>query len=185
MQHISATHPSRIISFCPKCGASDFTFDSEKAFNCGSCGFRYYINPAPAVAAILQAPDGRIVLTRRKFDPGAGKFDLPGGFVDMMEPAENAVRREILEELGVTVTSMKFLASFPNEYAFRGISYFTCDLAFVCETSGLSKMQPSDDVDEAVLVSPYEIDYNSISFPSVISILKTYIETLDHKKGRS
>jgi NAD+ diphosphatase len=179
MLDFNATHPSKIMSFCPKCGSNKYVYDNIKAFNCAACGFKYYINPAPAVAVILCASDGKIVLTRRKFDPQAGTFDLPGGFVDMMESAEKAVRREVFEELGVRVGAMQFLASFPNEYVFKGISYFTCDLAFVCPMDDLSSLNPSDDVEDAVLIDPREIDFETISFPSVVNILHSYIETIN------
>src|SRR5208337_1820480 len=93
------THPSQIFQYCPRCGKKGFAFDGEKAFNCPVCQFRYYINACSAVAAILVQPDGSIILTRRKFEPRQGFLDLPGGFVDPNERAEDAVRREILEEL--------------------------------------------------------------------------------------
>jgi ADP-ribose pyrophosphatase YjhB (NUDIX family) len=178
MEQISVTHPSKIFSYCPRCGQKGFLFDGVKAHNCSSCNFKLYINAATAIAAILVAPDGTIVLTRRKNEPRAGTFDLPGGFVDKMERAEEAVRREIYEELGVVVSSMQYLTSYANEYVYRGISYFTCDLAFVCPVSDLSALHPSDDVSEAIVVKPHEIDFNTISFPSIVSILNTYISNL-------
>jgi NAD+ diphosphatase len=174
MQEFSETHPSRLFSYCPRCGYQGFSFDQVKSFLCSACGFKYYINTAAAVAVILEAPDGKIILARRKFEPRAGYFDLPGGFVDTMERAEEAVKREVFEELGILVDKVRFLASFPNEYVYKGISYFTCDLAFVCPVDDLSKLKPADDVAEALLVHPREIDYTAISFPSIINILKAY-----------
>ncbi len=176
MHPLSETHPSKIFSFCPHCGNKEFTFDSIKSFTCPVCGFRYYINAATAVAAILVAPDGKIVLARRKNEPRAGTFDLPGGFVDTMERAEDAVKREVQEELGITVDTMQFLTSYANEYVYKGISYYTCDLAFVCPVTDLSAMKPSDDVSEAILIHHQDIDFNTISFMSVLNILKAYIK---------
>jgi ADP-ribose pyrophosphatase len=178
MTTASHTHPAKIFNFCPKCGSAGFTFDNQKKFLCPVCQFTYYINAATAVAAILQAPDGRIVMTRRKFEPRVGYLDLPGGFVDPMERAEDALKREIMEELGVQVSEMMFLASFPNEYVYKNISYFTTDLAFVCPMTNLSSLKPNDDVAEAALIHPKEIDFDTISFPSIIHILKTYITKL-------
>jgi ADP-ribose pyrophosphatase YjhB (NUDIX family) len=169
------THPSFIFSFCPKCGHHGFVFDGVKAFTCEKCGFRYYINAATAVAAVLQLPDQRIILTKRKFEPRIGTFDLPGGFVDINERVEDAVKREIREELGIEVKNPAFLASFPNEYVYRGISYFTCDLAFVCPVDDISNLKAADDVAEAIVIHPNDIDFNTISFPSIVHILKTYM----------
>ena len=175
MNTFSSTHPFNIFSYCPKCGQQGFEPDSIKKFTCKACGFNYYVNAATAVAVILEGPDGRIVLARRKFEPRAGYYDLPGGFVDTMERVEDAVKREVFEELGISVDKMTFLASFPNEYVFKGISYYTCDLAFVCPVSDLSALKPADDVAEAMTIYPGDIDFNMISFPSIINILKTYM----------
>jgi NAD+ diphosphatase len=139
------------------------------------CNFKFYTNAATAVAAILEAPDGRIALTKRKFEPRAGFHDLPGGFVDCMERVEDALRREVFEEVGVLAGDMKFLASFPNEYVFEGISYFTCDVAFVCPMNDLSNLKPADDVADVLVIDPGDIDFNIISFPSIINILKCYM----------
>jgi NAD+ diphosphatase len=174
MNYLSNTHPSRIFSFCPKCSHKDFKFENAKYFKCGKCGFQFYINAASAVAAILVADNGKIILARRKNEPCAGKFDLPGGFVDIMERVEDAVKREVFEELGIKVSDMQFFTSFPNEYEYKGISYFTCDMAFICPVTDLSELKASDDVAEAILIDPKNIDFSVISFPSVINILKAY-----------
>jgi NAD+ diphosphatase len=171
---ISETHPSHIFTYCPRCGNKGFTFDHVKVFQCNACDFRFYINAAAAVAAIVQLPDNRIILTRRKFEPRMGTFDLPGGFVDPMERVEDAVKREVLEELGIEITISRFLASFPNEYIYKHISYFTCDMAFVCHAVDISNLKAADDVEEAIIIHPNDIDYSTISFPSIVHILKAY-----------
>jgi NAD+ diphosphatase len=179
MQKFSKTHPANVFSYCPRCGQPGFKFDNIKKFICSSCNLKFYINAAPAVAAILEAPDGKIVLTKRKFDPRSGFYDLPGGFVDNMESSEDAIRREVLEELGVSIGDMKFLASFPNEYIFEGISYFTCDVAFICPMNDLSNLKPADDVAEVLVIDPKDINFDIISFPSIINILKCYFINAD------
>lgn len=171
----SNTHPSRLFNYCPKCGSADLSFNGEKVFQCAACGLNYYINPAPAVAVILVFPDGKIVLTRRRHDPRQGTFDLPGGFVEINESIENTVSREIFEELRVSVKEMKYMGSFPNEYVYKGVSYFTCDLAFVCPIPEGTELHPADDVSEALIIQPKDIDYQQISFPSIVNILQLYI----------
>jgi ADP-ribose pyrophosphatase YjhB (NUDIX family) len=175
MQLFSETHLSKIFAYCPKCGSKDLSFNGVKVLMCSTCGLNYYINPAPAVAVILKYPDGSIVLTRRKHDPRQGTFDLPGGFVEINERVEEAVRREIFEELSVTVTQMDFLGSFPNEYVYKSVSYFTCDMAFVCPIPEGTTLHPSDDVSEALMIRPNDIDHQQISFPSISNIIRLYI----------
>ena len=58
-------------------------------------------------AAIVQ--DGRLLLVRRLRKPEAGCWGLPGGKVDWLEPVEQAVRREIEEELAIRLTSLSLL----------------------------------------------------------------------------
>ena len=58
-------------------------------------------------AAIVQ--DGRLLLVRRLREPEAGCWGLPGGKVDWLEPVEQAVRREIEEELAIRLTSLTLL----------------------------------------------------------------------------
>jgi ADP-ribose pyrophosphatase YjhB (NUDIX family) len=47
--------------------------------------------------------DGQVILMRRGFDPGAGLWTFPGGFVELGESVPDAARREATEEIGVTV----------------------------------------------------------------------------------
>lgn len=47
--------------------------------------------------------DGRLLLVQRRTTPEAGCWGLPGGKVDLFEPAADAVRREIAEEVGIAI----------------------------------------------------------------------------------
>ncbi len=53
--------------------------------------------------------DGRILLLQRRRPPEAGCWGLPGGKVDWLEPVETAVKREIAEELGITLGALTLL----------------------------------------------------------------------------
>jgi hypothetical protein len=84
-----------------------------------------------------------------------------------------------MEELGITVKSLQYIGSSPNEYIFKGLSYFTCDMGFLCESDTLSQMLPADDVSEAFLMRPEDIDSNEIGFPSMERILGIYMSLKD------
>jgi len=53
--------------------------------------------------------DGRLLLIRRARPPEAGTWSLPGGKVDLWEPVEAAVRREVAEEVGLVLGEMRLL----------------------------------------------------------------------------
>lgn len=54
----------------------------------------------------------QVLLIERGHDPFAGRWALPGGFVDQNEAPEDAARRELLEETGVTVDRLIPVAAF-------------------------------------------------------------------------
>ncbi|MBI8696859.1 NUDIX domain-containing protein [Pseudomonas aeruginosa] len=58
-------------------------------------------------AALIK--DDKILLLQRRRDPEAGHWGMPGGKVEWMEPIEHAVRREILEEIGVTLEDISLV----------------------------------------------------------------------------
>jgi NAD+ diphosphatase len=172
------TRPKNVIKYCLKCGSNEFTHDGNRLFHCQNCGFDFYINSSAAVAAVIVDEKGRILLTIRAFEPMKGYLDLPGGFVDPMESAENAVIREIKEELNLDVTSLKFLASFPSEYIFSGYSVYTTDLGFVAEVENFDSIKSNDDVAGFVFEHPDDIDYEKISSKSIESIIKYYHQSI-------
>jgi ADP-ribose pyrophosphatase YjhB (NUDIX family) len=89
--------------FCPRC-ASAISKDAPRSLRCPSCGFIMFFNPKPVAAAIPRDLDGNVVLLRRGFDPSAGLWTFPGGFVDLGESVADAAVRETREEIGVDAT---------------------------------------------------------------------------------
>ena len=74
-------------NYCPRCGKQKLQTNDKKSFVCLSCDFIYYHSSAVAVSAIIEC-DGKIILTRRAYEPMKGLLALPGGFVDYEENLE-------------------------------------------------------------------------------------------------
>jgi len=162
--------------FCPKCGSSFFhSRDKGRSYQCDTCHFHYFINNSAAVACLIFNSSGDLLLTRRAFEPNKGMLDLPGGFVEPLETVEEAVVREIKEELNVHVIHMTYLVSFPNLYPFSNFEVPTVDLAFVCETSSLSQLCPGDDVAAVEFVHPAKINLTGMCSDSMKQIIQFYL----------
>ncbi len=173
MQH---THPLEILKYCPKCGSSPFDVSGERSLKCNSCGFHFFINSSAAVAALVSDGNGKLMLVNRGVEPNYGKLDLPGGFVDPGESAENAVKRELYEELGMKTVSVKYLGSAPNEYVFSEYSVFTLDLAFEVVPESIIGLKPMDDILEYRFYSEEEIDYKNIPAPSIRRFVQEFFK---------
>ena len=170
------THPLNVLKFCPKCGSSSFKASGERSVKCSSCGFHLYINSSAAVAALVTDKSGKLMLVTRGIEPDYGKLDLPGGFIDPGENAEDAVRRELFEELGMKIKSMKYISSAPNEYIFSGFSVFTLDLVFEVVPESLTGLKPMDDILDYKFYTREEIDYNDIPGSSIRKFVKDFFE---------
>ncbi len=168
--------PQDVFQFCPRCGARCAAELPAQPFQCGPCGFHYYFNPCLAVAAILLGPDDRALFIRRAHEPAKGRLAVPGGFVDIGETAEAAMRREIKEEVNLEVGPLEFLVTATNEYDFRGIVYPVLDIAFVCRALSLDGIAALDGVEAYCWVDPMAVNLDEIAFPSIRAALAAYAQ---------
>ncbi|MFR9650172.1 MAG: NUDIX domain-containing protein [Rikenellaceae bacterium] len=162
---------------CPKCGG-EFIDNNVKSKRCEECGFVYYFNPSAAVAAIIRDDSGKILVSTRAHDPAKGTLDLPGGFVDSYESAEQSVVREVMEECSVEVTEIKYLFSLPNIYNYSRFNVHTLDLFFECRVADLSPLKAADDVASLQLIAPEDIDTAQFGLDSVRSAMERYLSEL-------
>ncbi len=138
-------HPLDQFHFCPLCGSSHFNVNDEKSKRCADCGFTYYLNPSAANVAIILNDRRELLVAVRDREPAKGTLDLPGGFADMGETIEEGVCREVKEETGLTVISLRYLFSRPNRYVFSGFPVPTLDTFFRCEVDHAEQAEAHDD----------------------------------------
>lgn len=173
---MNKTHPLKVLRFCPKCGSSHFKKSDTKSLKCGRCGFHLFFNSSAAVAGLIADSNGKLMLVKRGIEPNYGKYDLPGGFVDPGETAEQAIIRELFEELGLKVKKLQYLESATNEYIYSGFSVFTLDLAFRVYPETLSNLKPMDDILDYDFLHVNDIDFNNIPAPSIKQFVKKFFE---------
>ncbi len=166
---------NNFFKYCPGCGQSTIKRVEDKRFYCDSCKFVYYHNVAAAVAGIIETDEG-ILFTVRKHAPCLGKLDLPGGFVDYHETAEDGLKREIKEELNIELSQLKYLCTtYNNQYLYKSINYHTLDLIFICHAKSLDNIIPQDDIMDYHFVKRCQINFDMISFDSIRDAVQTYL----------
>jgi NAD+ diphosphatase len=156
-----------LFRFCPVCGSIHFENHNVKSKRCGGCGFVMYINPAAAVAAFVLNNRGEILVCERAKEPHRGTLDLPGGFVDELETAEQAVVRELKEELQLEAAKPGYLFSLPNEYLYSGWTLPTLDMFYLVQTNGDEQLVASDDVASCYYISPEKLDPAGFGLSSI------------------
>ena len=134
--------------YCLMCGTKLFSKipkqESIKRLVCPACGFIFYNNPKPTAVAIIQR-DGKVLLTKRKYDPYQGYWDLPGGFMEPGETVEKALKREIWEETALEVNNLRYYCSYPNNYVYGTFESTVIGIFFLAEIES-GKAKAGDDV---------------------------------------
>jgi 8-oxo-dGTP diphosphatase len=99
------------------------------------------------VAIVTREATPRVLLIRRKKDPFAGNWAMPGGFVDENERLIDAAKRELVEETGVTVADLEqlYTAGDPG----RDPRGWTVSVVYLAQVDpGAVKPVAADDADE-------------------------------------
>jgi NAD+ diphosphatase len=102
------------IKFCPSCAAPlgpRRTDDRERIACSADCGYVFYDNPAPVVAALVEHGE-TVLLVRSKGWPEKW-YGLVTGFLEKDESPEDGVLREVREELGLRGEVLSLIGAYP------------------------------------------------------------------------
>ena len=97
---------------CGRCATLTEPAPGERARRCPACGLLAFPRLAPAVITLVERDDGSALLARGRNFP-MPMYSCLAGFVEPGETLEEAVAREVLEEVGVDVTDVRYVASQP------------------------------------------------------------------------
>ena len=112
--------------FCGRCGKATVHSDHERAILCPVCGHAYYPRISPVVIIAITDKD-RILLTRYNRG-GYRRHALVAGFVEIGETFEDAVRREVMEEVGLRVKDIRYIESQPWPFSSSLIAGFRAEV---------------------------------------------------------
>lgn len=91
------------MKYCSRCGTELEEVDyAGRRKKCPGCEEIAWQNPSP-VAWLLVEHEGKYLLVKRDIQPDRGEWDIPGGYLELEESFQEAARRELEEETGVTV----------------------------------------------------------------------------------
>lgn len=164
---------TKTFHFCPMCG-TQYPPDQWPIFDkhCSACEYTFHENQRIAVGGVI-IQDGKVLFVRRAVEPQQGKLDIPGGFVEPIEHPEEAMLRELKEELGVEGEIVKLLGLFsPNPYLYKGKINYTCDAFYQLKVHS-TDFTPQDDVASIEWFSLDELPVTEeIAFPTTQKLVE-------------
>jgi NAD+ diphosphatase len=118
-------HWNNTYKYCSKCGTLIKNKEDERAKICPSCGLVNYPRISPAIITAV-VRDKKLLLAHNVNFPDK-RYSVITGFVEPGETFEDCVAREVLEETGIVVKSVKYFGSQPWPFPDSLMVAFTCE----------------------------------------------------------
>lgn len=116
---------ARTHRYCGACAGNMNLLASERAFTCSACGMTAYPRISPAMMVLIKKGD-KILLARHIGSP-TGRFSPLAGFLEAGESIEEAVHREVFEEVGLKVGNLRYFGSQSWPFPHSLMIAFTAD----------------------------------------------------------
>lgn len=97
--------------FCGKCGSPTAMFRAGWGRKCGNCGKEHFPRTDPVVIMLAEHDGNALIGRQASFPPG--NYSALAGFLEPGESIEEAVRREIHEEAGISCGAVRYVTSQP------------------------------------------------------------------------
>jgi NAD+ diphosphatase len=159
--------------FCSRCGTQLITSPSFRDKECPQCGLLQFPRLAPAIIVLVEHGNELLLARSRHF--ASGMYSVLAGFVEPGETLEEAVFREVKEEVGVEVKDIRYFGSQPWPFPHSLMIGFTATYA------GGEISLDDTEIEDA---GWFTID-NLPSIPSKISIARKLIDWFIAKQGKA
>lgn len=114
--------------FCGQCGTTMHRIDWEMAMHCSRCNHRCYPRISPCIIVAIRHKN-KLLLAQGKPHQSRQMYSTLAGFVESGETLEQAVHREVMEEVGVTITNLRYFNSQPWPFPHSLMVGFLADFA--------------------------------------------------------
>lgn len=162
------TETYKVFQFCPQCQAK-ITAAKPGKIVCAKCGLDYYINEIPCCGLLLLNDKNELLLVERRSDPKKGFWDVPGGFIELNETAEQGMVRECREETGINfqTSDLHYFSSVASRYPYKGMIDHILVLIFSAKLPAGEIVKAGDDAKSAQFFPLAEIPLDKIAFPAI------------------
>jgi len=151
--------------YCPRCSGKLLIKKQEgvKRLVCKKCNFVFYQNSKPTASAFFTNQKGQIMLVKRNIKPKFGYWDAPGGFLEEGEDPIVGLKREMKEELGVSIHNIKYLGVYIDWYE-CGYNMSTLNIIYSAMIK-FGEPRPMSDVGEIKWFDKGKIPWPKLAFP--------------------
>lgn len=162
--------------FCGQCGAATESRNAGHLRVCTACGIEHFPRTDPAVIMLVhtEAGDGGSCLLGRQASWPPGMFSALAGFVEPGESLESAVAREVREETGIAVDTVRYHSSQPWPFP------TSIMLGFYATSPGGDVRVDTEELEQAVWATRSELEYalraREVRLPPPFSIARRLID---------
>jgi NAD+ diphosphatase len=153
---------------CSRCGAPTTSSRAGHARHCPACGYQSFPRLDPAIIVLVH--DGNHALLGRQASWAPGRYSTIAGFVEPGESLEDAVRREVLEETGISTSNIHYHSSQPWPFP------SSLMLGFTARASVAPPVLHDGELEDARWFSREQLQSGEVMLPPATAISRRLID---------
>ena len=165
----------KAFKYCLRCGGKLVWRSKQRLGICASCRYEMYDEPKLVVTGLLIDDTYRVLLGKRARTPHRGAWGTLGGFVEVGETGEEALRREMREELDTRLGTLEYFASIPGIYPYQGVALPYLEIVFIGRGPDLRKVRADkSEITALKYFAVQDIPFARLAFASQRTALRAY-----------